>query len=151
MQFNPYLFTNNFHNLEFVGRRKIIPVSSIHIVELSAKCFLCVQQTRSFYFQSSGRSAEKLSFQFVIISSKYQIWGFHGCDYEKRHLLGCQSTIHTSQETHSFSTTDSSQLMLCRIWGSHGCDYAEYSSWDFTSCASYKKLRNVCSYKSHTA
>jgi hypothetical protein len=31
----------------------------------------------------------------------------------------------TSQETHYFSATDLSQLMLCKIWGSHSGDYDE--------------------------
>jgi hypothetical protein len=39
------------------------------------------------------------------------------CDKEK--------PVRTSQETHYFSTTLSSQLMLCKIWGLHGGDHEE--------------------------
>jgi hypothetical protein len=36
-------------------------------------------------------------------------------DYEECRLLGYKNPVRTSQETHYFSTTESSQLMLCRI------------------------------------
>jgi hypothetical protein len=36
-----------------------------------------------------------------------------------------QNPVCTSQETHYFSATESSQLMLCKIWGFHGSDYEE--------------------------
>jgi hypothetical protein len=51
-----------------------------------------------------------------------KIWGFHGNDYEERHLLGYKTPVRTPQETHYVSTTESSQLMLCKIWGFHGGD-----------------------------
>jgi hypothetical protein len=51
-----------------------------------------------------------------------KIWGFHGGDYEQWRLLGCNNPVHTSQETHHVSTTESSQLLLCKIWGFHGGD-----------------------------
>jgi hypothetical protein len=54
-----------------------------------------------------------------------KIWGFHGSDYEECRLLGYKNSVHTSQETHYVSTTESSQLMLCKIWGFHGSDYEE--------------------------
>jgi hypothetical protein len=44
-----------------------------------------------------------------------KIRGFHGCDYQKLRLLGYKNRVRTSQETHYFSATESSQLMLCKI------------------------------------
>jgi hypothetical protein len=44
---------------------------------------------------------------------------------EECRLLGYNNPFRTSQETHYFATTDSSQLMLCKIWGSHGSDCEE--------------------------
>jgi hypothetical protein len=41
--------------------------------------------------------------------------GFHGGDYEECRLLGYKNTIRTSQETHNFSATELSQLMLYKI------------------------------------
>jgi hypothetical protein len=35
--------------------------------------------------------------------------------YEEWRLLGYKNPVRTSQETHYFSTTESSQLMLCKI------------------------------------
>jgi hypothetical protein len=55
-----------------------------------------------------------------------KIWGFHGSDYKECRLLGYKTPVRTSQETHYFSTTESSRLKLCNIWGFHGCDYEEY-------------------------
>jgi hypothetical protein len=43
----------------------------------------------------------------------------------KCRLLGYKNSVRTSQETHYFSTTESSQLMLCKTWGFHGCHYEE--------------------------
>jgi hypothetical protein len=54
-----------------------------------------------------------------------KIWGFHGGDYEECRLVGYKNRVHTSQETHYVSTTESSQLMLCKIWGYHGSYYEE--------------------------
>jgi hypothetical protein len=54
-----------------------------------------------------------------------KIWSFHGGDYEEFRLLGCKNLVRTSQETHNFSATESSQLMLCKIWGFHSSDYEE--------------------------
>jgi hypothetical protein len=39
--------------------------------------------------------------------------------------LGHKGTVPISQETHYVSTTEPSQLMLCKIWGFHGSDYEE--------------------------
>jgi hypothetical protein len=36
-----------------------------------------------------------------------------------------KNTVHTSQETHYVSATESSQLMLCKISGFYGGDYEE--------------------------
>jgi hypothetical protein len=33
-----------------------------------------------------------------------------------------KNQVHTSQETHYFSATDSSRLMLCKIWGYGSCE-----------------------------
>jgi hypothetical protein len=54
-----------------------------------------------------------------------KIWGFHGSDYEECRLLGYKNPVRTSQETHYFSTTESSRLMLCKIWCFHGSGYEE--------------------------
>jgi hypothetical protein len=61
----------------------------------------------------------------------YKIWGFHGIDYEEWRLLGYKNPVHTSQETHYISATESSQLMLCNTWGFHGSDYEE---WRLLGC-----------------
>jgi hypothetical protein len=39
----------------------------------------------------------------------------HGGDYEECRPLGYKTPVRTSQETHYFSATESSQLMLCKI------------------------------------
>jgi hypothetical protein len=44
---------------------------------------------------------------------------------EERRLLGYRNPVCTSQETHYVSTTEPSQLMLCKSWGFHGGDYEE--------------------------
>jgi hypothetical protein len=36
-----------------------------------------------------------------------------------------KNPVGTSQETHYVSSTESSQLMLCKIWGYYGGDYEE--------------------------
>jgi hypothetical protein len=55
----------------------------------------------------------------------YKRWCFHGRDYEECRLLGYRKSVHTSQETHYISATESSQLILCKFWGFHGSDYEE--------------------------
>jgi hypothetical protein len=52
--------------------------------------------------------------------------GFHGGDYEECRLLEYKNPIHTSHETHYFSTTEPSQLMLCKVSGFHGGVYEEF-------------------------
>jgi hypothetical protein len=54
-----------------------------------------------------------------------KIWGFHGGDYEERRLLGYKTLVRTSQETHYFSATEPSQLMLCKILRFHSLHYEE--------------------------
>jgi hypothetical protein len=54
-----------------------------------------------------------------------KIWGSYSGDYEECHLLGYKDPVHTSQETHYVSATQSSQLMLCKIWGFCSTDYEE--------------------------
>jgi hypothetical protein len=44
-----------------------------------------------------------------------KIWGSHGGDYGESRLLGYENPVRTSQKTHHVSTTESSQLMLCKI------------------------------------
>jgi hypothetical protein len=44
---------------------------------------------------------------------------------EECRLLGHKTPVRTSQETPYVSTTESSQLMLCKIWCFHGSDYEE--------------------------
>jgi hypothetical protein len=55
-----------------------------------------------------------------------KIWDFHGSDYEECRLLGYKTAVRTSQETHYFSATESSELMLGKIWGFHCSDYEEW-------------------------
>jgi hypothetical protein len=47
----------------------------------------------------------------------------------------------TSQETHYFSATYSSRLMLYKIADFHGCDYEEFHMWDVMPCGSCKSRR----------
>jgi hypothetical protein len=54
-----------------------------------------------------------------------KIWGYHGGYYEECCLLGYKDPVRTSQETHHFSATESSRLMLRKIWGFHGSGYEE--------------------------
>jgi hypothetical protein len=44
-----------------------------------------------------------------------KICGFHGGNYEECRLLGYKNPFRTSQETHYFSVTESTKLMLCKI------------------------------------
>jgi hypothetical protein len=46
-----------------------------------------------------------------------KISGFHGGHYEECRLLGYNTPVRTSQETHYVSVAESSRLMLCKIWG----------------------------------
>jgi hypothetical protein len=52
--------------------------------------------------------------------------GFPRDNYGECSLLGYRNPVLTSQETHYFSTTKPSRLMLCKIWGFHGRDYEEW-------------------------
>jgi hypothetical protein len=54
-----------------------------------------------------------------------KILGFHGGEYKYWPLLAYKNPVRTSQETHYFSATEFSQLMLCKILGFHGGDYEE--------------------------
>jgi hypothetical protein len=102
-----------------------------------------------------------------------KIWGLHGGDYEECRLLEYNNPVRTSQEIHYVSATESSRLMLCKIWGFDGGDYEEshllgcYAVWSLygptfrrnlappSFChpedGGAKFLRNVGSYKGHTA
>jgi hypothetical protein len=74
-----------------------------------------------------GRSRElsrEETFNFRHFES-CKTWGFPGGGYEECRLLGYKIPVRTSQETHYFSATESSQLMLCKTWGFHGSDYEE--------------------------
>jgi hypothetical protein len=73
---------------------------------------------------STGHGINWLGF-FAIFKTTGKMWGLHGVGYEESHLLGFKIPVRTSQETHYVSTTESSQLMLCKIWGLHGGDYEE--------------------------
>jgi hypothetical protein len=66
----------------------------------------------------------------VVSSATYvlcirKVLGFHGGDYEECRLLGYKNPVRTSQETHYFSATEPSRLMLCRILGFYGGDCEE--------------------------
>jgi hypothetical protein len=54
-----------------------------------------------------------------------KIWVRRGGDYEECRLLGYKNSVPISQETHYLSTTELSQLMLCKILGFHDGDYEE--------------------------
>jgi hypothetical protein len=54
-----------------------------------------------------------------------KIWRFHGCDYEECRLVGYETLLRTSQETHYVSATEPNRLMLCKIWGFQDGDYEE--------------------------
>jgi hypothetical protein len=78
------------------------------------------------YPGTAGHQAEGLEF-LSLSCYKHNIpvcefWGFHGSDYEECRPLGYKNPVHTSQQTHYISVTESSQLMLCKIWGFHGGD-----------------------------
>jgi hypothetical protein len=47
----------------------------------------------------------------------YKNLDFRGGDYEECRLLGYKNPFPKSQETHNVSTTEHSQLMLCKILG----------------------------------
>jgi hypothetical protein len=59
-----------------------------------------------------------------------QIWGSHGGDYEECRLLGYKNPVRTSQETHYFSDTETSRLMLCKIWGFTAVTMKNAVFWD---------------------
>jgi hypothetical protein len=61
----------------------------------------------------------------VIIYVKGAVVYWNYWEYEECRLLRYKTPVRTSQETHYFSTTESSRLMLCKIWGFHGGDYEE--------------------------
>jgi hypothetical protein len=44
---------------------------------------------------------------------------------EECRLLGYENPVRSQQETHNFSATETSQIMLCKIRGFHGSDYEE--------------------------
>jgi hypothetical protein len=59
----------------------------------------------------------------LTASELCKIWCLHGGHYEACCLVGYNNPVRTSQETHYFSATESSLLMLCKIWGFHGGHY----------------------------
>jgi hypothetical protein len=61
----------------------------------------------------------------------YKIWYVHGDDYEECRLLEYKNQVLTSQETHYFSATELSRLMLCKMLGLHG---GEYEEWRLLGC-----------------
>jgi hypothetical protein len=52
-------------------------------------------------------------------------WGFNGSDHEEFRLLEYKNSVRTSQETHYFSATNPSRLMLWKVLGPHVGDYEE--------------------------
>jgi hypothetical protein len=54
-----------------------------------------------------------------------QIRGFHDGDYGECRLLGHKNQVPTSQETHYFSATEPSLLIVSHIRGFHDGDYEE--------------------------
>jgi hypothetical protein len=60
-----------------------------------------------------------------ILQDSKIIRSSQGGQYEECRFLRYRTPVRTSQETHYLSTTESSQIMLCKIWGFHGGDYEE--------------------------
>jgi hypothetical protein len=89
-----------------------------------------IQENSWHNLQQLKRSVQELS-----LTGSRQSW----LQIEECRLLEYKTPVCTSQETHYFSATESSQLMLCKIWGFHGGDYEEhrllgcYTMWLFQS------------------
>jgi hypothetical protein len=66
---------------------------------------------------------------------------FHGGDYEECRLLGYKHPVRTSQETHYVSTTESSQLMLCKFEVFTAVTMKNAVFWDVTLFGSCKNRR----------
>jgi hypothetical protein len=62
-----------------------------------------------------------------------KIRGAQSGHYEECYLLGYKTRVHTSQETHYVSATESNQLMLRKIFGFHGSDYEECRLLGYTT------------------
>jgi hypothetical protein len=77
----------------------------------------------------------------IIEKVPCKIWGFHSGSYEEYFLLGYKNPASTSHETHYFSVTEPSRLILCKVWGFHGGDYEECRSYK-SHTASYLRIRD---------
>jgi hypothetical protein len=74
---------------------------------------------------------------------------FHGGDYEKCCLLGYKNPVRTSQETHYFSATGPSRLMLCKIWVFTAVAMMNAVFWDVSPCGSCKNRHLGGIYRLH--
>jgi hypothetical protein len=70
-----------------------------------------------------------------------KIWGPHGGDYEECRLLGYKNRVRTSQETHQFSATKSSQLRGCHDIP-HGNEFSGCINF-LGSWATFSLYRNI--------
>jgi hypothetical protein len=88
-----------------------------HLTAVSAVSALGRNFNKTYLLPSSA-DTHKVTIHLNIYRIKH-------CEREEWRLLGYKNPVRTSQETHYFSTTESSQLMLCKIWGFQGSDYEE--------------------------
>jgi hypothetical protein len=65
--------------------------------------------------KASKRMPKVILFSLAKSADYVRFAILHGSDYEECRLLGHKTPVRTSQETHYVSTTESSQLMLCKI------------------------------------
>jgi hypothetical protein len=105
--------------------------------------FLCVflNVIPILYFPSRKPTTSR----FQSATTKFsicKIWIWRMPSFGKR-------TVRTSQETHYFSTTEPSPLMLFKIWGIHSGDNEECRLLDVRLCRSCKKRPFIGTYRLH--
>jgi hypothetical protein len=61
-----------------------------------------------------------------LVIWKFTFWQLGRFYDEECRLMMYKTPVCTSKETHYVSTTELSQLMLCKIWGFHSGNYEEY-------------------------
>jgi hypothetical protein len=96
---------------------------------------------RNFWTCHWLRRSLNTSWNYVPGWSKNSQNDFH--DYERFYpeecrLLEYKNPVRIPHETHHVSTTEPSQLMLCKIWGFHGGDHEECRLLGVTPCDSSK-------------
>jgi hypothetical protein len=81
-------------------------------------------------FRTCSFSAQPAQTPYV----RYKIWGFYVGGCEEYCLLGYTNPVHTSQETHYISATESSRWILCKIWSFHD------SGWKMPPSGMWRRL-----------